>query len=163
MDLALINTAVTSLAHIRQLGEAMKDIRDFNLVAAQVAEINSQLLKAQESLFAHSAQMHELQAKYREVSDELRKANEALAERGKYHLHELSPGVFVYRCGEGEQPVHHLCQPCFDKGTKAVLQRHNRWGAISIDCPICNKQFHTGEHVSMPELPASPSPFSRRL
>jgi hypothetical protein len=163
MDLALINTAFASLTHIRQLGEAMKDIRDFNLVAAQVAEINSQLLKAQESLFAHSAQMHDLQAKYHGVSEELRKANDALAERGKYQLHELSPGVLVYRCVEGEQPAHHLCQPCFDKGTKAVLQRHVRWSAVSLDCPICDKQFHTGEHVATPDLSVSRSPFSRNF
>lgn len=151
MDYALISTAFTALSHAKQLGEAMVGVRDFNKVASTVADINGQLLKAQESLFTHNAQLGELQAKYYEACEELRKLKETLAERGRYQLFQLSPGVFVYRASEAPSELQHfLCQPCFDSGKKAVLQKNRKYGTITIDCPLCKQEFRTGEVVERP-------------
>ncbi|HKT28781.1 hypothetical protein [Dyella sp.] len=154
MDYASISTAFTALSHAKQLGEAMIGLRDFNKVASIISEMNGQLLKAQDNLFTHNAQFAELQGKYFEACEEIRKLNEALAERGRYALFQLSPGVFVYRASEASgEPQHYLCQPCFDSGKKAVLQKNRKYGTITIDCPMCKQQFKTGEVVERPAPP----------
>ena len=45
----------------------------------------------------------------------------------------------------GLEIQHYLCQPCFDKGIKAVLQKFGSFGSISLRCPICETCFDTGQ------------------
>lgn len=153
MDISLVTGAVTAIKAARELGSAALKVRDFNQFAGTIAQINDQLLKAQESLFAHNADMLELQQKYFEACEELRKLNLAASERARYSLHELSPRIFVYRMkdtpdsanSKDVEPPHYLCQPCFDKGTKSVLQKYDMWGSIYLHCTICDTKYFTGE------------------
>lgn len=160
MDISLFTAAVSSINAAREIGRAAIAVRDFNQFAAVVAQINDQLLKAQDSLFAHNAQLLALQNEVFESREQLRKMQETLAQRGKYALIELGKGQFVYRSradaipmtsGTGDpaftEPEHHICQICFDKhGIKSVLQRRV-WmgGAVSLDCTNCKDSVPTGE------------------
>ena len=83
MDFALISTAVGSLKAAKDLGQAALGIRDFNQFASTISQINDQLLKAQESLFTHNAQLMQLQQDHFEARDELRKLRDAATERGR--------------------------------------------------------------------------------
>lgn len=155
MDLSLIGAMATAITSAKQLATSALAIRDFNEMAAVVSQLNEQLLKAQESLFSHNTELLGLQQKQFETAEELRKLKEALAERGRYTLFELSDRVFVYQMnvvpalGEasdpvGKEPLHYLCQPCFDKGIKSVLQKYDFYGSISLECKICKERFSTG-------------------
>jgi len=157
MDFALISTAVGSLKAAKDLGQAALGIRDFNQFASTISQINDQLLKAQESLFTHNAQLMQLQQDHFEARDELRKLRDAATERGRYTLFELSEGVFVYRAQESDvsrttsdssagTPLHYLCQPCFDTGFKVVLQKHVFYTLVSLECSKCNSKYSTGKH-----------------
>lgn len=148
MDLASISTAVSALKAAKDIGQAAVAFRDFNQAAGAIAQINEQLLKAQDSLFTHNAQLMELQQQHFEAREELRKLKEALAEKARYTLFEISPGEFVYRSdvvpqqgGSGEpgaaQPLHYLCQTCFDKGSKSVLQKPGD----RLYCPLCKTAY----------------------
>ncbi|MCE4302365.1 hypothetical protein [Xanthomonas hortorum] len=160
MDITLITSIASSLKAAKDATEAMLSIRDFNNTAALIAPINDQLLKAQQDLFVYMGQLLELQAQMARDRDELSKLQGALEERGRYSLFELSTGVFVYRFNDAPagsdgnpttpQPVHYLCQPCFDKGTKSVLQRLSAYGRISLDCSICKARHPTGEAIPAP-------------
>jgi hypothetical protein len=163
MDFSSISIAVSSLKTAKEIGQAALAFRDFNQTAGAITQINEQLLKAQDGLFAHNSQLMELQQKYFEATEELRKLKEALAERGRYSLFQLSPNVFVYRVnvspdasGSGDpgatDPMHYLCQPCFDKGVKSVLQKQASFGIQTIDCSICGTKFRTGEEIPHPTL-----------
>jgi hypothetical protein len=156
MDLSIITAAVSALSAAKELGKAALGVRDFNEVAPVIAQLNDQLLKAQDALFRHNAELLSLQQEQFETAKKLREMEEALTQRGRYSLVELSRGHFAYRVNiapvnsdvgnpVSAEPLHHVCQPCFDKGVKAVLQRHSFYGAISLDCPICGKGVSTGE------------------
>ncbi|WP_114240136.1 hypothetical protein [Dyella sp. C9] len=156
MDFSQISIAVGALKTAKEIGQAALAFKNFNETAGAIAQINEQLLKAQDGLFAHNSQLMELQQKYFEATEELRKLKEALAQRGRYSLFEISDRVFVYRVDGSPQnrgtgapsspePLHYLCQPCFDKGAKSVLRKKNEWGVISLECPTCKEEFLTND------------------
>jgi hypothetical protein len=158
MDLSMISAAASAITVSKELAKAALGVRDFNEMAPVVAKLNEQLLKAQESLFGHQAQLLTLQQEHFETTEKLRKVEKALAERGRYTLIELSPGNLVYTANvtpvDGDainparaEPPHHVCQPCFDKGTKAVLRRSVFYGAEDWTCPVCNTEVR-GARVS---------------
>lgn len=155
MDLSAVSAVVSAISASKDLAKAAIGVRDFNEMAPVIAQLNDQLLKAQDAMFKFNAQLMTLQQENFEATEELRKLKETLAERGRYSLIELSDRVFVYQvnvapgAGEvgnpvGAQPLHHLCQPCFDKGVKSVLQKSSFYGSISLECSICEKKYSTG-------------------
>lgn len=163
MDLSLVTGAYASLKAAKEIGVALLEARDFAQSATKIVEMNALLLKAQESLFVHNAQLMELQQQNFEASQEVRKLKEALAERGRYTLVEVTKGSFVYRANgvspqdasgspAATEPVHYLCQPCFDKGTKSVLQSKFVWGSGFLECTVCKHEFASGEKGPMPTL-----------
>ncbi len=172
MDISLIAAASSAISAARDVGKAAVGLRDFNQLAGVIAQMNEQILKAQDSLFAHNAQLLALQNEVFEAREELRKARESLAERGKYALFELSPGVFVYRsradlaphlsgasnpgCAE---PQHYVCQGCFDKGERIVLVRLETAAGFSHQCPQC-KTSYPEETFCLPAGRVDYSPYA---
>ncbi|UYB51184.1 hypothetical protein OCJ37_14440 [Xanthomonas sp. AM6] len=149
MDFSSIATVIASLKTAQDIAVATLGVRDFNESAAAISKINEQLLAAQQGLLIHNTTLLQLQQQHFETAEELRKLKESLAEKNRYGLFDIGGGVFVYRVdvvpqegGTGEpgatQPQHYLCQPCWDKGTKSVLQR---WGATTWKCTICNQLY----------------------
>lgn len=159
MDASQISIVATSLSMARDITRTIIGIRDANLIAEKVTALNDQLLKAQEALLAHNAAMFQLQNQYFEAREELRKLQEAASEQGRYTLFELVPGKFAYRVniapeqsGSSEpgsaEPMHYVCQICFDQGRKAVL----RIGTFVAYCPLCK------DNISLSQRPAEASP-----
>jgi len=160
MDLSYVGIAATSITLAKDLAKSAIGLRDFNAMALEISKMNEQLLKAQDALFTHNTQLLTLQQQLMEYSDEIRTLRAKNDERAKYVLHEISPQTYVYRTvtqmaaitgGFPDQnvvPIHHLCQPCFDKGNKAVLQRHEFYGSVSLVCPICKESFATKERTN---------------
>lgn len=110
--------------------------------------MNDQLLKAQDALFSHNAQLLALQQQLFETTEKLRKAEETIAERGRYSLVDVGGGQWAYRVnivptrsGAGEpraaQSAHYVCQPCFDNGRKVILQFGDAMGINQLWCPVC--------------------------
>jgi hypothetical protein len=158
MDFSLIKAAVTSIGAAKELGQAMVGVRDFNMVAGTVAQINEQLLKAQDALFTHNANLSELQQENFELREQLRAIKELVAQRGRYSLFEITKGSFVYRAyatqrvGHDGNPVpaepeHYICQACFDGGIKVVLQRSTFYGSVKLCCSRCKAEYAAGEAV----------------
>lgn len=156
MDFSLLAAASTALSLARDMSKTAVEIRDFNQVAATIAAINDQLLKAQDSLFAHNAQLLALQQDQFEMARALKKAQEELAERDRYALFEISDRTYVLQYKGAVQvadqglthraePEHCICQKCFAAGIKVVLQRHSFAGAVSLECRGCGGLYPTGE------------------
>lgn len=160
MALSEIGLLISTLTGAKQLAQAALDLRDFNAQAAAIAKINGELLKAQDQLFVHQSQLLQLQEQHFEAREELRKLKEAQSERQRYSLFDLGNGQFVYRVNiapeesgagdpTGAEPLHYLCQPCFDGGVKSVLQK--LWTNVAfttnhefLACSICNAKRYTG-------------------
>jgi hypothetical protein len=158
MDLTSINMAFASLDLIRKGLAAAIDVRDFNRAAAEVSKLNEALLATQNSAFAQNAAFFELQRKYFETAEDLRKLRETIAEKERYTLFEISHGVFVYRVNQAPQesragvplppePEHYICPKCWQDGVKAIL---NLSGA-HWRCLACKTGYYTGERA--PILP----------
>lgn len=165
MDLSSVSSAVAAITAAKDLGKAMIGLRDFNQVATTVSEINDKLLKAQESLFAHNTQLMQLQDEHFKTREELRELKETLSQRGRYSLFEISSGIFVYRVNINpepskmsdpltSEPLHYVCQPCFDKGIKVVLQKGDFYGFSHLECSNCKEQFPLDEGQSNNEMPS---------
>lgn len=152
MDISLLEGAFVSLNLAKEMGKAALGLRDFNEMAPALGRLNDQLLKAQDALFAHNAQLLALQNEKFETAKQLAELKEALAQKGRYSLVELSLGIFVYRANftpvDGHvsdpvsaQPIHYLCCACFDKGVKVVLRRVEYAHAVTHCCSGCKEYF----------------------
>ena len=155
MDYGLITIAATAIASARDLGKAAVGLRDFNQVSAAMSQINDQLLKAHDSLFAHNAQLHALQQENFSMTKRLQELEKQIADRARYTLFEISDQTYVLRSSNptvlgsdlphGSEPLHYACQPCMEKGIKSVLQKSSFYGSISLGCTICKQTFSTGK------------------
>lgn len=147
MDVTSITTAAASLKLAKDLLNATLGIRDFNAVAEKIAQVNDQLLKAQDSLFLHTARMADLQEQLLSARAELAELKGKSEERNKYALVTIGKGNLVYALKQPQQgdsdspasvePMHYLCQRCFDSGSKVVLQP---LGA-GWHCATCRRSF----------------------
>jgi hypothetical protein len=148
MDFSLIAAASSAIGAAREIGRAAVGVRDFNQLAATVSQLNDQLLKAQDALFTHQAQLLGLQQELFQTKEQLRIAQQVVEERGRYELFEISRGMFVYRLklsmeagAPGAEPVHYLCQPCFDRGVKNALIRREFANRVIHVCPSCRVEY----------------------
>lgn len=71
-------------------------------------------------------------------------------ERKRYILHELAPGVLVYRFNDSlaasndqvSTPPHYLCASCFDQGKKGYLQRSTQdYAGTHYRCSLCSTEI----------------------
>ena len=149
MDWTAIGSITTSISAARDIAKGIAAMRDITLINEKTAALMEQLLKAQESLLAHNSMLLQLQNEHFEAREELRKLQETLSERGRYTLVELAPRQLAYRVNVAPQlsgtddpgpsePLHYACQPCFDKGIKAVLQGDYSLAIPKgLRCPVC--------------------------
>ncbi|WP_398493365.1 hypothetical protein [Variovorax sp.] len=167
MDASHLGALSTSLGIARDLAKALVGLRDWNLVAEKVTTLHDQILKAQDALLSHNASTFELQNKYFEACEELRKLKEAINEKGRYSLVELGFGFHAYRenvtpeqSGTGQpgppQPERYFCQSCMDRGAKLVLQSRFEEGVcIGWRCTGCNTTLLNGQGVAMLAKPVA--------
>ncbi|QRX82229.1 hypothetical protein [Glaciimonas sp. PAMC28666] len=156
MDFTLIGVAASAMSAAKEFGKAALNVRDFAEMAPVIAGLNEQLLKAQDALFIHNTHLLALQQKEFETAKKLREMEETIAQRGRYSLVEITTGIFTYGMNIspvssdvshpiGAEPMHYLCQSCFDKGIKSVLQRDSLYGSVYLDCVCCQKKLYNGE------------------
>lgn len=149
MDISAITGALAAIKAARDISAAALAVRDWNLMAVEIARMNDQLLQAQQALFTHNAELLGIQQQLFETSDKLRKAEESLAQRASYLLVETGRGQFAYRVnlppklGGASQPgraqaLHYVCQSCFDDGRKVVLS-YEFAGVHCLTCHVCKR------------------------
>lgn len=136
-----ISALVSAVAAAREVTSAALAVRDFNASATALARVNEQLLDVLDKALETKAYAITLQQQLFEANQELRLLQQSQDERDDYDLFAVFPGVFAYRyrpASEGDSlrrhPAHFLCQPCFDKGTKSVLQQRHAGAYL---CPAC--------------------------
>ncbi|WP_372356956.1 hypothetical protein ACCP99_08165 [Xanthomonas sp. NCPPB 3443] len=155
MDFGSINLVISSLGAAQTLAKAAVGIRDFNESAAALAQINEQLLAAQQGLLSHNVMLLQLQQENFETAKELRELKEAIAKKDSYPLVDIGNGSLAYAVdiqagGESDpeitHPQHHLCQICWDRdGLRSVLQPAPKFGgAVYRVCNHCGKELFVG-------------------
>lgn len=154
MDLSLIGAATAALSAARDIGKSAIGIRDFNQVAAAIAQVNDQLLKAQDSLFTHQSQLLAIQQELFGLKDTLRQKESALIEAqdeiaklkqkklnlDSYERVRHAGGAWVYRRKDvspdnEDEPVY--CDNCFEQEQLSVLQPGTGENRTRLVCQRC--------------------------
>src|SRR5437762_294468 len=99
------------------MAKALKDINDATIRNGAVIELQEQILSAQA---AQSQLVDHVRTLEKKVAD----LEAWEAEKKRYQLQRLEPGVFVYSLkpdmAAGE-PTHYICQTCYQRGKKSIL------------------------------------------
>lgn len=158
MDLSLIGAATAALSAARDIGKSAIGIRDFNQVAAAIAQLNDQLLKAQDSLFIHQSQLLAMQQEVFTLKDALRQKDAALIEAqdeiakvkqkkldlDQYERFLHAGGGWAYR-RKGASPNNEdepaYCANCFEQEQLSVLQPGTGPNRTHLVCHRCDSKL----------------------
>jgi hypothetical protein len=129
VDMAAISGFATSMRAAVEITKAMINIRDANVMQTKIFELTREIMAAQSYAVEAQAAQSELLNRVRQLEEEKAKLETWNAEKGRYELKAIVPGVTVYALKEGmeggEEP-HYLCPTCYNRGQKSILQRENR-------------------------------------
>lgn len=127
VDIAAIAGALGSIKAASDVANAMLKLRDGQMLQEKIIELNRIILSAQsDAISANGAQM-ELVAKISKLEEEIACLKGWEAEKARYQLTEIGPGIFALAIKKGMQngePFHHICANCCAAGKKSHLQRH---------------------------------------
>jgi len=122
-----ITGALTAARALAELAKVAIDARDDAKAKGAIADLQSKLFDATSAALAMAEKASALQTALSEAQREKGEIEAKLSDRASYALHEIRPGAFVYAAkaggdGAADRPAHYLCQPCYDKGIKAILR-----------------------------------------
>lgn len=138
MELATALSSARAALDLLQLG---LNARDDAKVKAATADLNARISDITERAIGFQERNAALVEATSVQARRIAELEQAAMDRERYVLHELRPGAFAYTLRHVHQgpdhPAHHLCQPCYDKGVKAMLRYRNgpEWGNGTWLCP----------------------------
>lgn len=112
--------------------KAAFDILSTSIAARDEAKIQAALTDLQRkhteltaSAMAHIEKAFNLQSDLLKAKDEISKLKTEINQKESYDLFEVASGKFCCKSNKEGSPLHYLCQPCWDRGIKSVLQLHS--------------------------------------
>ena len=140
-----IGAALTSAKTLYDTARAAMEARDDAKLKTAMVELQGKLHDATQAAITSISEAMTLQKDLRAAQDELAEIKRKQADRERYALTQL-PGegkqfAFARKpSAEGDdEPPHYLCQGCYDKGIKAVLQGGDFYNTKTYDCPNCKQ------------------------
>jgi hypothetical protein len=156
MDMGSIAAAIGSLKTASDLAKAFIGVRDSTVIQGKVIELQSAILAAQSSALAAQSEQFTLLNKVLQLEEEVAKARAWDAEKQKYELKRIYPGIVAYALKPetgGAEPRHWLCANCFEQGRKSYLHVQNPLYAMHIyRCQLCSSKFEIDSSIS-PDKP----------
>ena len=148
VDISVIAGAITSLRGASDIAKAMLDIRDHAAMQSKVIELQRMIVDALSSAAGAQSEQLNLVEQIRGLQAELAKMEAWAAERARYQLEMLPPGVALYGLRRGQEngePDHKLCSKCFNEGRKTILHSRQSSGQTIWHCPHCGSDQYTGQ------------------
>jgi hypothetical protein len=156
----MVGEALAGLSALKtafDIAKGLKDLDDAVRRNAAVIELQEKILAAQQAQAALIEQVGELE---KEVTG--LKAWDA--EKQRYKLTEVRPGMMTYTLKEGMEkgePAHHLCASCYNEGHKSIMQRETRFPGRHevLVCHRCGSDLYKSggrmpEHHAMKRKPS---------
>jgi len=107
------------------LAKDLVNLADATARQGKVAELQRQILDAQGDAIAANQERLALMETIGKLEKDVARLEAWEAEKRRYGLQELPPGVFVRvlqpAMANGE-PIHRLCAKCYEDGKKSILQ-----------------------------------------
>ncbi|MER8662865.1 hypothetical protein NKH34_17155 [Mesorhizobium sp. M1148] len=127
------------------LAKALKEMDAANIRNNAVMDLQERIMTAQAAYATLAGSVGELEA-------QVRRFETWEAEKQRYQLEELPPGILMYRLKAGMEngePPHKICANCYNKGIKSLL--HNRGQANGLThwrCHSCGFDEKTGTFIT---------------
>lgn len=149
--LDMISGTIGGLKTASELAKSMLDIRDAAMMKTKISELYGVILSAQESALAANADQLTLLKQKGELEARLLQFETWDAEKQRYKLERLEPGVFVRalkpEMANGEPP-HQICAACYENGKKFPLQGdEENNGRQKLRCQGCGTVVTVGRFV----------------
>ena len=127
-DVGMIGGAVASLRLASDMAKTAVSLRDFAKLNETVIELQRVILAAQSDALAAQSDQLTLLARISDLEKEIARLEEWKAEKAKYQLTEIKPGIFTYAIKEdarSTEPPHQICANCYAHDHKSVLQKES--------------------------------------
>ncbi|MBZ9854297.1 hypothetical protein LB566_10815 [Mesorhizobium sp. CA13] len=124
------------------MAKGLKDINDATVRNTAVIELTEKIMSAQSAQAALIGEIGKLEK-------DLVRFETWEAEKQRYELHKLHPGILIYRLKTGMEngePPHEICANCYNNGVKLLLHNtgvHN--GRTHWKCHTCGFDEQTGD------------------
>lgn len=138
-----IGAALTSARALLGIATAAIEARDDAKLKAALIDLNAKLMDASLMALASVEKSAQLQAALHVAEREKAELQRQIDERGRYTLAKLSEqsGAIAYASQPakegGDVVAHYLCQLCYDKGIKSILQASEFYGGTNYECMNC--------------------------
>jgi hypothetical protein len=153
-EVAAIQALLGSLKSAADLAKGFSTLRDGALVQGKVIELQGVILSAQQSAMSAQSDQYMMTERVRQLEKEKAELEAWDAEKARYKLTELPPGVFVYTLKEeaaNSEPIHHICARCFGERKRAILQTVSQYGGMTVfQCLECKSKLETGVREEIP-------------
>jgi len=133
--------ALSGLSTAIGLTKLAVEARDDSKAQQALTEVNAKLVALSISALALAESNRALSAQVGLLENELHKLKLEAEDRQRHALTELRPGAYAYATKPVQErddtQAPYLCQPCYDKGIKAMLVFHQaRTGVLAhYTCP----------------------------
>lgn len=155
-----------SIKAFYELTKATVGFRESTKIAEALVEINAKLMETQAAALTAQDRQLSLTKQIGELEKEIMDLKNWEREAQRYELSEIASDVFAYKLKPGVQPPepsHMLCQNCYLKCQKSILQllkrsKHGKW----YKCHNCNHVISTYEDPGVPPQGPQRTPWIDR-
>ena len=149
-----IDSIMSPLHAAGDVAKGLIDIRDTVKFGEAVIKLQAQILAAHQGALAAQARESEMVVEIRELKEDVAEMKAWKAQKERYRLEQLPPGVFVYalkpEMADGEPP-HHVCQTCYQRGKKSILHADEPSNGVHrLTCHECGASLIVGHYRSDP-------------
>jgi hypothetical protein len=158
----MVGEAFAALSSFKAMMDIAKGLKDLSDETTR----NRVAIELQEKILAAQAAQSNLIERNRQLENELASLKSWEADKERYQLQELPPGIFVRTLksamAHGE-PTHRLCTQCYDGGKKSILQSLGTLhGQERLKCHGCGAVIKAGIYQPPPPGSAAPTWSTRR-
>lgn len=154
-DLSLVAGLITNFSAAQNIAKAMLELKTISEVQGKVVELQSVIMSAQSSALAAQAEQSALVQRVAELEKEIADIKAWEAEKQRYQLNALEPGIFAYslKCdAANSEPPHWVCSRCYNEGRKFFLQSEGDfYAATEYVCHGCGSKIKVRSSI-IPEF-----------
>lgn len=140
MTMTAIAATLASLKTVKDISQAMMELRDTQALQAKTIELQKAILDTQQRVSDVDAERAALENKVHSLEAEIKNLKDWEIEKGEYQLRPVGDGVFAYvnKSADSAEAQPWFCQNCFDSGRKSALQFLRKHGRDDIyKCHAC--------------------------
>lgn len=155
MAIPILDNIARGLSGITQTVKTIHEVDVRIRINEAVNDLHSDITSLRLQISAITSEKEAKEEEVRALKAELVNRQRWDEESVRYRLHEAAPGIYVYavkpEC-QGTEPPHYLCEKCFSKKIKSVIQRAMEGGSY-YKCHTCPFEYRLLAPVAYESVP----------